>query len=127
MHTCNLPGRRDWQTWSQSTHRRQGHVHAPYTSLGSGVAVGLKGRSTHRELRWGRPTGSACVGVSDSTPPVAHPSQGMKKIERQGRPAAARRAVRRRVVKQVGQGVRTSRIANEAKGRNGQIDEARAT
>lgn len=62
---------------------QQGHVHAPYTSPGSGVAVGLKGRYTHHELRWGRPTGSTGVGVGDSTPPMAHPSRGMKKIERQ--------------------------------------------
>lgn len=56
----------------------RGHVHAPYKP-GSGVAVGLKGRYTHRKLRWGRPTGSACVGVGDSTPLKAHPSGGIKK------------------------------------------------
>lgn len=64
----------------------RGHVHAPYTSPGSGVAVGLKGRYTHRELRWGRPTGTACVGVGDSTPLEAHPS-GDKKNRDRGRPA----------------------------------------
>lgn len=76
---------------------RRGHVHAPYTSLGSGVAVGLKGRYTHHELRWGRPTGSACVGVGDSTPLEAHPcwrlSWGDKKNrETEGDPRRSRRA-----------------------------------
>lgn len=71
---------------------RRGHVHAPYTS---GVAVGLKGRYTHRELRWGRPTGSACVGVGDSTPLEAHPSGGIKKIETEGDPRCSRGATGR--------------------------------
>lgn len=71
---------------------RRGHVHAPYTSLGSGVAVGLKGRCTHHELRWGRPTGSACVGVGDSTPLEAHPSGGIKKNrETEGDPRRSQR------------------------------------
>lgn len=54
---------------SQAAAAGRGHVHAPYTSPGSGVAAGLKGRYTHRELRWGRPTWARpCVGVGDSTP-----------------------------------------------------------
>lgn len=49
--TCNLSGLADLAAAAG-----RGHVHAPYTSPGSGVAAGLKGRYTHRELRWGRPT-----------------------------------------------------------------------
>lgn len=54
------------------------------------MAVGLKGRYTHCELRWGRPTGSACVGVGDSTPLETHPSGGMKKNrETEGDPSVS--------------------------------------
>jgi len=74
MCMCNLTSRT--RPGHSQVAARRGHVHAPYTSLGSGVAVGLKGRYTHRELRWGRPTGSACVGVGDSTPLKVHPSGG---------------------------------------------------
>lgn len=56
------------------------------------MAVGLKGRCTHRELRWGRPTGSACVGVGDSTPLKVHPSGGIKKKQTEGDPRRSRRA-----------------------------------
>lgn len=87
--TCDLPGLANLVVAG-----RQGHVHASYTSPGSGVAAGLKGRYTHCELRWGRPTSSACVGVGDSTPMETHPSGGMKKnreTEGDCRRAAGRR------------------------------------
>lgn len=74
----------------------RGHVHAPYTSPGSGVAGSLKDRYTHRELRWGRPT--ARPAWAWVTPPHGGSSfWGDEKIETEGDPARRRMPVGRRV------------------------------